>query len=142
MPAARISNGANRGSFRRCERTDQPMRIFFCPECGAYSKVPASQCDRCQAAVPEDSWDEVSEEELHQLEYIHEHELPPGLPSWEYDVVRLRSGADGSGMVYNSEVLNRMGDKGWELVSILTPGEGETAQYGVFKRSWTPEYEE
>jgi hypothetical protein len=118
------------------------MRIFFCPECGAYSRVPASHCDECQAALPEDSWDEVTEEELHQLEHIHEHELPPGLPSWEYDVIKLRSGADGDGMVYNSEVLRGMGDKGWELVSILPPKDGETAQYGVFKRSWSPDYDE
>ena len=118
------------------------MRIFFCPECGAYSIGPASRCDECQAPLPEDSWDEVTEEELHQLEYIEESDLPPGLPSWEYDVVRLRSGTDGSRMVYNSEVLKRMGEKGWELVSILPPEQGETVQYGVFKRSWTPEYEE
>ncbi len=114
------------------------MRIYFCPECGAYSLGPASHCDECQTALPEDSWDEVTEEELHQLQYIEELELPPGLPSWEYDVVKLR----GNGTAYDSEVLDRMGDKGWELVSIQPSGEGETAQYGVFKRSWTPEYEE
>ena len=93
-------------------------------------------------ALPEDSWDEVAEEELHQLEYIDSLEIPPGLPSWEYDVVKLRAGSDGNGLVYYSEVLNRMGDKGWELVSIIPPSDGEVAQYGVFKRSWTPEYGE
>ena len=118
------------------------MRIFFCLECGAYSLGPASRCDECQAELPEDSWDDVTEEELHQLEYIEELELPPGLPSWEYDVVKLRSGTGKNGMVYYSEVLNRMGDKGWELVSILPPGEGKTAEYGVFKRSWASDYEE
>ena len=118
------------------------MKIFFCPECGAYSLVPASHCHECQASLPEDSWDEVTEEELHQLEYIEDLELPLGLPSWEYDVVRLRSGVEGSSMVYYSEVLKRMGDKGWELVSILPPRDGEHAHYGVFKRSWAQEYEE
>lgn len=118
------------------------MKIYFCPECGGYSLGPASHCDECQAPLPEDSWADVSEEELTQLEYIEDFELPPGLPTWEYDVVRLPSGNGDEGVRYSTQVLKRMGDSGWELVNIL-PVEGENGpNFGVFKRSWTSEYEE
>ena len=48
------------------------MKIFFCPECGGYSLGPASNCDECQSELPEDSWAEVTEEELQQLEYVED----------------------------------------------------------------------
>jgi hypothetical protein len=118
------------------------MKIYFCPECGGYSIGPASHCDQCHAPLPEDSWADVSEEELTQLEYIDEFELPPSLPSWEYDVIRLRSGADDDSVRYSTQLLNRMGDSGWELVDIVS-FEGENSpRFGVFKRSWIPDYEE
>ena len=118
------------------------MKIYFCPECGGYSLGPASHCDECQAPLPEDSWADVSEEELTQLDYIDDFELPPGLPSWEYDVIRLRSTADDDSVRYSTQVLNRMGESGWELVDIVSL-EGENGpRFGVFKRSWIPDYEE
>ena len=118
------------------------MKIYFCPECTAYSLGPASVCDECQAELPEDSWSEVNEEELRQLDYVSEFELPPGLPSWEYDVVRLKSDGAGAGLSYSTELLKRMGDKGWELVSVVPLGDGDGPRYGVFKRSWGGDYEE
>ena len=118
------------------------MRIFFCPECGGYSLGPASHCDECQSPLPEDSWAEVSEEELTQLEYIDDFELPPGLPSWEYDVVRLKSSADDDCVRYSNQVLNRMGESGWELVSIVPLAKEGGPNFAVFKRSWIPDYEE
>ena len=118
------------------------MRINFCPECGAYSVGPVLVCGECQADLPEESWAEITEEELHQLEYIDEFDLPPGLPRWEYDVVKLKSDADAGGVKYTSELLGRMGEKGWELVSVVPLGSGQGPRYGVFKRSWDGDYEE
>ncbi len=118
------------------------MRIYFCPECGGYSPGPASQCDECQAVLPDDSWADVTEEELSQLEYIEEFELPPGLPTWEYDVIKLNTESGTNGISYSTEVLNRMGEKGWELINILPGDDSEGPRYGVFKRSWVPDYEE
>ena len=119
-----------------------PMKIFFCPECGAYSASPASFCDQCQTELSEESWAEVTAEELQQLEYVEEFELPDGLPSWEYDVVRLKSDADAGGLNYTAALLKRMGDKGWELVNIVPLGDKEGPRYGVFKRSWLSDFEE
>jgi hypothetical protein len=118
------------------------MRIFFCPECGGYSLGPASHCDECQFPLPEDSWAEVSEEELTQLEYIDDFELPPGLPSFEYDVIRLKSTDDDDAVRYSNQVLNRMGESGWELVSIVPLAGEDQPNFAVFKRSWISEYEE
>ncbi|MDP6715777.1 MAG: DUF4177 domain-containing protein [SAR202 cluster bacterium] len=118
------------------------MKIFFCPECGGYSLGPASHCDECQSPLPEDSWAEVSEEELTQLEYIDDFERPPGLPSFEYDVIRLKSSADGDAVRYSNHVLNRMGESGWELVNIVAASGEKAPNFAVFKRSWIPDYEE
>lgn len=118
------------------------MRIYFCPECGAYALGPASVCQECQTELPEDSWAEVDEEELRQLEYVEEFDVPPGIPLWEYDVVRLKSDSEQGGLTYTTELLNRMGEKGWELVSIVPLGDRDGPRYGVFKRSWAEEYEE
>ena len=52
------------------------MKIFFCPECGGYTLGPASNCDECQSELPEDSWAEVTEEELQQLEYVDDFHTP------------------------------------------------------------------
>ncbi|MDP6514633.1 MAG: DUF4177 domain-containing protein, partial [SAR202 cluster bacterium] len=103
---------------------------------------PASHCDECQSPLPEDSWAEVSEEELTQLEYIDDFELPPGLPSFEYDVIRLKSSADGDAVRYSNHVLNRMGESGWELVNIVAASGEKAPNFAVFKRSWIPDYEE
>jgi hypothetical protein len=118
------------------------MKIYFCPECGGYSLGPASNCDECQAPLPEDSWADVSEEELTQLEYMDDFELPPGLPTWEYDVVRLKSGSEDESVRYSNQVLNRMGESGWELVNIVSLGDDTSVKFAVFKRSWIPDYEE
>ena len=118
------------------------MRIYFCPECGEYSVGPASSCQDCQADLPEDSWVDVTEEELSQLEYVDEVEEISGLPSWEYDVVRLKSDTDEGGLTYTSHLLNRMGEKGWELVNVVPLGDKDGPRYGVFKRSWLEESEE
>lgn len=118
------------------------MKIYFCPECGAYDFGPASVCDECQAELPEESWAEVSEEEVRQLEYVDDFDLPPGLPVWEYDVVRLKSDVDQGGAAYTAQLLKRMGDKGWELVSISPMGDKDGPRYGVFKRCWNDGFEE
>jgi len=118
------------------------MRIYFCPECGGYSLGPASQCDECQAVLPEDSWADISEEELSQLEYIEDLELPPGMPTWEYEVVKLSTASGVNGISYSTGVLKRMGEKGWELINILPGEDSGVLRYGVFKRSWAPDYEE
>ena len=110
------------------------MKIFFCPECGGYSLGPASSCDECQAELPEDSWAEVTEEELQQLEYVDDFHLPSGLPTWEYDVVKLKPDADPS--------QKKMGDKGWELVNITPLSDENGPRYGIFKRVWEEESEE
>ena len=117
------------------------MRIYFCPDCGAHSIGPGTACDECRADLPEDSWAEVSEDELHQLDYVDDFELPPGAPVWEYDVVRLKSDAEAGGLTYTTELLDRMGDKGWELVSIVPLADKDGPRYGVFKRSWSEEFE-
>lgn len=118
------------------------MRIYFCPECGAYSAEPSSVCEECFTQLPEDSWAEITDEELQQLEYIEEFDLPPGIPIWEYEVVRLKPDTDLGGLTYDSELLNRMGEKGWELVNIVSLGDGTGPRYGVFKRSWATDDEE
>ncbi len=117
------------------------MRIYFCTECGAYSIGPASACEECQTELAEDSWAEITDDELHTLEYIDEFDLPPGLPVWEYDVVRLKSDGEPGGLNFTSELLNRMGDKGWELVDIYPLGDKDGPRYGIFKRSWSGDYE-
>ena len=86
-------------------------------------------------------WAEVSEEELRQLEYAEEFDYPVGLPSWEYEVVKLRSDDEFGGLIYTSELLNLMGDKGWELVDIVSLDDKENSRYGIFKRSWEAGYE-
>ena len=116
------------------------MKIFFCPECGGYSLGPASSCDECQSELPSDSWAEVTEEELQQLEYADDFILPSGLPSWEYDVVKFKTDSKKDGMNYTSNLLRRMGDKGWELVDITTLDAYE-GQYGIFKRPWDDDYQ-
>ena len=117
------------------------MIVHFCQDCGALTLGPATICGECHAELDEDSWAEVSEEELQQLEYIDEFDMPQGLPSWEYDVIRLKSDADTGGLAYNTEVLNRMGEKGWELVSIVPLGDRDGPRYGVFKRSYIVDLE-
>ena len=110
------------------------MKIFFCPECGGYSLGPASNCDECQSELPEDSWAEVTEEELQQLEYVEDFHPPSGLPTWEYDAIKLKSDSDQGGLEYTTVLLKRMGDKGWELVNITSLGAEEDQKYAVFKR--------
>lgn len=124
------------------ESAEQDMLVHFCHECGALTLGPATHCGECRAELEEDSWAEVSEEELRQLEYIDEFDLPPGLPAWEYDVIKLKPEADAGGLAYNTEVLNRMGEKGWELVSVVSSGRDDGSCYGVFKRSYLAEEEE
>jgi len=118
------------------------MRIHFCPECGAYSIGAASTCEECQSELPQDGWAEVSEEELDQLEYVENLDLQPELLTWEYDVVRLKSDEEGGGVTYTTQVLNRMGEKGWELVNVVPLGDRDGPRYGVFKRTWNGGYEE
>lgn len=113
------------------------MKIFFCPECGGYSLGPASSCDECQAALPEDSWAEVTEEELQQLQYIEDFHLPEGVPMWEYDVIKLQSDdRDGRAMFYTTTLLKKMGDTGWELIEIIPLSNNSNSKYAVFKRPW------
>ena len=118
------------------------MKVYFCLQCGTYSTYQASVCPDCQAELTQDSWVEVTEEELRQLEYVEEFDLPPGLPVWEYDVVRLKSDADEGGLAYTNELLNGMGQKGWELVKITPLGDKDGPRYGVFKRIWAGEHGE
>ena len=99
-------------------------------------------CEECQADLSEDGWAEVIAEELHQLEYVDEMELAPGLPTWEYEVVRLKSDAEPGGANYTTELLNRMGEKGWELVNVVPLGDRDGPRYGVFKRSWSEDLQE
>lgn len=117
------------------------MRVYFCPDCGAYSTNDSSTCEECQAEIGDESWADITSEELHQLDYVEDLDLPPGLPSWEYDVIRLKPESSNSSMTYTSEILNRMGEKGWELVSVVPIDEEAGARYGVFKRSWDAEFE-
>ena len=118
------------------------MKIFFCPKCGAYAYGIASVCEECHEPIPEDSWADVTDEEIHQLEYVEEFDLPPGLPVWEYDVVRLKSDAEEGGVSYTNQLMNRMGDKGWELVNIVPLGDKNGPRFGVFKRCWIEQFEE
>ena len=117
------------------------MKIYFCPECGGYTLGPASSCDECQAELPSDSWADVTEEELQQLEYADDFVIPSGLPAWEYDVVKFKTDLEEGGPVYTSNLLKRMGDKGWELVDITTL-DGQGNKYGIFKRAWEEGYQE
>ena len=113
------------------------MRIIFCSECGEYSLDPATKCDICDSSLPEDGWAEVSEDDLVQLDYVDEMEYEPNLPIWEYDVIRLNVRADA--VKYNAELLNRMGDAGWELVSVESSSDSDSVRFGIFKRAWLPE---
>ena len=113
------------------------MKIFFCPECGGYSLGPASSCDECQADLPEDSWAEVTEEELQQLQYVEDFHLPTGTPMWEYDVIKLQSDdSDEGSIIYTTTLLKKMGDAGWELIEITSFSKNSNYKYAVFKRSW------
>ena len=58
------------------------------------------------------------------------------MPSWEYEVVRLDSVAEGDKLHYTMHLLNSMGEKGWELVSIESGSSKGERQFGVFKREW------
>ena len=113
------------------------MRIIFCSECGEYSLDPATKCDICDSSLPEDGWAEVSGEDLVQLEYVDGMEYESNLPIWEYEVIRLNANLDS--VKYNTELLNRMGDAGWELVSVESSSDSTAARYGIFKRAWLPE---
>lgn len=118
------------------------MKIYFCPECGSYSNAPDAYCEECHTQLPEDSWAELSEEEIHQLEYVDEFDLAPGLLTWEYEVVKLKSDAEAGGFDYTTVLLNRMGEKGWELVNITPLGDVDGPRYAVFKRAWASEYDD
>ena len=118
------------------------MKIHYCRECGAYSIGPATVCDECRADLPEDSWAEVSEGEFRQLQYVDGFDMAPGLPAWEYEVVRLKSDSEAGGLNYTDDLLNRMGEKGWELVSIVPLGDRDGPRFGVFKRTWEGGYGE
>ena len=113
------------------------MRIIFCSECGEYSLDPATKCDICDSSLPEDGWAEVSEDDLVQLDYVDGMEYESHLPIWEYEVIRLNARADA--VKYNTELLNRMGDAGWELVSVESSSDSESVRFGIFKRAWLPE---
>ncbi len=118
------------------------MRIFFCTDCGGYSLGPAEICDECHAELSEDGWADITEEDLQQLDYVDEFDLPPGVPTWEYDVVKLKTDNVAGGAKYTSEILRRMGETGWELVNIVPLGHDDGSGYGVFKRSWEREFED
>ena len=128
------------------------MKIYFCPECGAYEFSYTDVCHECQEPLPEDNWADVSDEDLTQLDYIEEFDTVDGVTGWEYEVIKLKSSSNGRGAddqdvleqtrVYNEHLLNRMGDKGWELVNIVPMGDESGHGYGVFKRAWLDEFEE
>ena len=118
------------------------MKIFFCPECGGYSLWPSEVCDECLAKVPADSCVEITEEELQQLEYIDEFEPGENIPTWEYEVLKLKSDSLESSREYNKTLLNGMGEKGWELVRITSMGDSKSDNFGVFKRSWSDKVED
>ena len=110
------------------------MKIFFCPECGGYSLGPASSCDECQADLPEDSWAEVTEEELQQLQYVEDFHLPEGTPVW---VIKLKADdSDERTISYTTALLKKMGDTGWELIDITSFSNKSDYKYAVFKRLW------
>ena len=116
------------------------MKIFFCPECGGYYLGPATACDECQTPLPEDSWAEVTEEELQQLQYVDDFDLASDLPAWEYDVVKLKTDESEGGINYTTILLKKMGDKGWELVNITPLGDRDGPRYAIFKRVWAPKF--
>lgn len=112
------------------------MKVYFCPECGAYDfGADTVFCD-CEEPIPSDGWSDMTEEELAELDYIEEFELPPGLPSWEYEVVRIKTTSEDDRLDYTLHMLNSMGDRGWELVNIVPLGSNAAINYGVFKRAW------
>jgi len=117
------------------------MRIYFCPECGAYDFGDGSVCIDCDEPIPTDSWADLTEEELADLDYADEFELPPGLPSWEYEVINLEPVAEDDRRQYTAQLLNSMGEKGWELVSIEAPSQSSARRYGVFKRAWIEDFQ-
>ena len=87
------------------------MKIYFCPECGAYDFDEGEVCVDCEEPIPEDSWADVSEEELAELDYADEFELPPGLPSWEYEVVRLETIAEDDKQQFAMQLLKQDGQQ-------------------------------
>ena len=116
------------------------MKIYFCPECGAYDFGEGEVCVDCDEPIPPDSWADLTEEELAALDFADEFELPPGLPSWEYEVITLTPVAEDDRRQYTMQLLNNMGDKGWELVSIEAAGGSSAKRYGVFKRAWIEDF--
>lgn len=112
------------------------MKVYFCPECGAYDYGTESACCDCDEPIPSDGWSDVTEEELAELDYIEEFDLPPGLPSWEYEVIRIKTASEDDRLDYTLHMLNSMGDRGWELVNIVPLGNNADVNYGVFKRAW------
>ena len=81
-------------------------------------------------------------EELQQLEYIDEFEPGENIPTWEYEVLKLKSDSLESSREYNKTLLNGMGEKGWELVRITSMGDSKSDNFGVFKRSWSDKVED
>ena len=109
------------------------MKIYFCAECGAYDFVYADACSECQEPIPEDSWSDLSDEDLTQLDYIEEFDLPNCIPGWEYEVIRLTSFAEGQAA--SDEAAQ-------DLVNIVPLDGKDGPSYGVFKRAWLDEFEE
>lgn len=118
------------------------MKIYFCQECGAYSLGTESNCEECQAMISDEGWADVTQEELDQLDFVDEFDLPPGLPVWEYEVVRLKTDDDDDSLTYTTQLLTRMGEKGWELVDVVSLNGAGSTRFGVFKRCWVEAFEE
>ena len=57
-------------------------------------------------------------------------------------MVKLKPDYEEGGLEYTTALLNRMGDKGWELVNVTPLGDQDGPRYGVFKRSWMSDYED
>ena len=68
------------------------MKIYFCPECGAYDFGDGSVCIDCDEPIPTDSWADLTEEELADLDYADEFELPPRIA-----LVGIRGGESRTG---------------------------------------------
>ena len=111
------------------------MKIFFCSDCGGYTLWPSKICDECPTALQQDSWVEITEEELQQLEYMNDFDLPENMPTWEYEVIKLKSEYEESSLQYIETSLKIMGSQGWELVKI-TSIDNTTDSFGIFKRMW------
>ena len=112
------------------------MRMYFCPDCGAYEVGNTEICNECSIPIPDDNKIELQDEDIVQIDFIDGLDTQPDVPACEYEVIRLKPNESEASRLLLENILNNMGDKGWELVNLVSHSNQERPLFGVFKRPW------